>query len=401
MILRPDPECPEPPSFWLSRPRPVREVRYAVVGGGLVGLSTAYWLSRSLPNGEASEVAVLEAGGIGERASGRNAGFLLTGSAEPLVELAKVVGEETALRFWELSRENRELLRRELLDDAEGGGPPVECEFLPEGSWIASLDDPAAKAILESSAARLEAAGFELRWVEGQELVQASGSSGLGAALYQPRDGGLDPVALTRGIVRTGGFPVHTGVRVRSLEPAGDRVRLVADGGDWLAERVVVALNAYSPELLPHLQGAVRPVRGQMLAMEPGARPLRGVWYIEDGYQYLRQLPDGTLLLGGCRHHDRDREVGFAETPTEPIQKALEEFLHQRFPAFSGRSVARRWAGIMAFTDDGLPMIGEVPEVPGAIYAAGFNGHGLSLGFAAGRHLAHCAIEGAVTPLLP
>lgn len=390
----------EPPSFWLSRPRPVREVRYAVVGGGLVGLSTAYWLARSQRLEDSEEIAVLEAGGIGQRASGRNAGFLLTGSAEPLVELAEMVGEEAALRFWELSRENRELLRRELLDGNGAGGPRVECEFLPEGSWIATLDDPTARAVLETSAARLEAAGFELRWVEGPELARVSGSSGLGAALYQPRDGGLDPVALTRGMARVGGFPVHTGVRVRSLEPAGERVRLVADGGDWLAERVVVALNAYAPEVLPHLQGSVRPVRGQMLATEPGARPLEGVWYIEDGYQYLRQLPDGTLLLGGCRHHDRDREVGFEETPTDTIQDALEEFLRQRFPAFAQRSVARRWAGIMAFTDDGLPRIGEVPEVPGAIYAAGFNGHGLSLGFAAGRHLARCAAEGAVRPLL-
>jgi glycine/D-amino acid oxidase-like deaminating enzyme len=365
----------------------------------LVGLSTAYWLAREKTLGE-QDVAVLEAGGIGQRASGRNAGFLLTGSAEPLVELAKVVGEETALRFWELSRENRELLRRELLDDNGAGGPRVNCEFLPEGSWIATLDDPAAQAVLEASASRLEAAGFEMRWVEGRELERASGSQGLGAALYQPRDGGLDPVALTHGITRVGGFPVHTGVRVRSLEAEGSRVRLVADGGDWLAERVVVAVNAFAPELLPHLRGAVRPVRGQMLATEPGERPLRGVWYIEDGYQYLRQLSDGTLLLGGCRHHDRDREVGFAETPTETIQNALDEFLQDRFPGFAGRRVTRRWAGIMAFTDNGLPRVGSVPEVPGAIYAAGFNGHGLSLGFAAGRHLARCAIEGVVKPLL-
>ena len=42
----------------------------------------------------------------------------------------------------------------------------------------------------------------------------------------------------------------------------------------------------------------------------------------------------------------------------------------------------------MAFTADGLPRTGEVPGVPGAIYAAGFNGHGMSLGFATGKWLA-------------
>jgi glycine/D-amino acid oxidase-like deaminating enzyme len=49
----------------------------------------------------------------------------------------------------------------------------------------------------------------------------------------------------------------------------------------------------------------------------------------------------------------------------------------------------------MAFTEDRLPAVGTVPELPGAVYAAGFSGHGMALGFAAGRHLARLAWGGA------
>ena len=366
------------PSLWLSRPSLLREAEVAVVGGGLVGLSTAYWLRRA-----GRQVVVLEAEHVAGRTSGRNAGFLLTGTAEPYVRLARTLGPARALALWQLSRDNRELLRAELIDSGR-----LDCEFLPEGSWIAVPDDAARVAELRASAEQLQAAGIELRWVEGAELRRASGSERLGGALFQPRDGGLDPVRLARGLARVGGAELITGVRVHGLEPAGERVRLHSNAGEVLAERVVVALNAYVPSLIPQLAAEVRPVRGQVLATEPGPRPLAGVWYVNDGFEYLRQLPDGTVVLGGCREVALEDEVGYLETPTATVQQALEHFLADYFPGLAGRPIRHRWAGTMAFTDDGLPAIGAVPHLPAALYAAGMNGHGLSLAFAIGRYLA-------------
>jgi glycine/D-amino acid oxidase-like deaminating enzyme len=51
----------------------------------------------------------------------------------------------------------------------------------------------------------------------------------------------------------------------------------------------------------------------------------------------------------------------------------------------------------MAFTADNLPAVGAVPGLPGAVFAAGFSGHGMALGFAAGRHLA-CSAWGEADP---
>jgi glycine/D-amino acid oxidase-like deaminating enzyme len=357
-------------------------VETAIVGAGIVGLSTAYWLTRS-----GRRPIVLDADGIASHASGRNAGFLMTGTAEPYTALVRAIGEEASRRLWELSNENRELLRGELLDLGR-----IDCEFIPEGSWIAALaDHPEQERELLASCERLAALGLDLQWREAAEVRRASGCPLLAGGIFQPRDGGIDPARLCRGmahLVGEAGGQVRTGVRVRRLEPEGDRVRIVTDAGHLLAERVVLALNAYAPALLPHLQGEIRPVRGQIFTTAPGPRDLQGVWYVNDGYEYFRQLPDGTFLLGGCRWVARDTEVGYEEKPTARVQGALDSFLRDALPRFADRPVLNRWAGTMAFTVDGLPRAGGVPGIPGAIYAAGMNGHGMSLGFATGKWLA-------------
>lgn len=385
------------PSLWLARrSSPPAEVGVAVVGGGIVGLSTAYWLARM-----GADPLVLEAGSLAGRASGRNAGFLLTGSPQPFLRLEEEVGPEAARAFWELTRENRELLRAEVLEP-DRPEARVECRFQPEGSWLASVDGgEAGTEELRRSGERLAELGFEVAWREGPEVERASGSPRIRAALHQPRDGGLDPVLLCRGLAGTGGFQVRTGSRVRALEPRGDRVEVVADGGDVLAERVVVALNAYAPELLPATAREIRPVRGQMLATPPVEPFMSGVWYLDEGFQYVRQLDDGAVLVGGGRRGAEATEVGYLEHPTAGVQGALERFVEATYPALDAGSIERRWAGVMAFTPDHMPRAGDVQDLPGAVYAAGFNGHGMSLGFVTGRWLARRILEGATDPLLP
>lgn len=378
------------PSFWLGRRRPAEEVDVAVVGAGIVGLSTAWWLAKA-----GRRPVVLDADHVAAHASGRNAGFLMTGTAVPFTRLEASLGSDRALALWTLSSENRELLRGELLDAGR-----IDCELVPEGGWIAALAGTGQEEELAASVERLRGLGFAVEWRDAAAVRRAAGSEQLGGALFQPRDAGLDPVRLCRGLAAASGAPVRAGARVMALEPEGERVRLVATAADLVAERVVVAANAYAPRLLPHLAAEIRPVRGQVLATGPGPRTLSGVWYVDEGYEYLRQLPDGSLILGGCRKMAVDVEVGYGETPTALVQAALDRFLEETFPALAGRPVVRRWAGIMAFTPDGLPRTGEVPGVPGAIYAAGFNGHGMSLGFATGRWLARRVMGDGQGPLL-
>jgi glycine/D-amino acid oxidase-like deaminating enzyme len=72
----------------------------------------------------------------------------------------------------------------------------------------------------------------------------------------------------------------------------------------------------------------------------------------------------------------------------EPRHAVLEEarsVLSQKFPAFAGMQIAQSWGGMIDVTPDAVPVIGEVPSLPGFFLATGFSGHGFGIGPGAGR----------------
>jgi len=127
-------------------------------------------------------------------------------------------------------------------------------------------------------------------------------------------------------------------------------------------------------------------VRGQMLATEPDADPVAGrPVYTDSGYVYWRQLADRRVLVGGFRNRALAEEVGFDDTPTEKIQALLDKQLADiRVTA----AVTNRWAGIMGFTPDRLPLVGALPGQPGVHVCAGYSGHGMGFAFNSARVLA-------------
>jgi glycine/D-amino acid oxidase-like deaminating enzyme len=153
------------PSFWLSRAGRPEEVETVVVGAGIVGLSTAYWLTRS-----GRRPLVLDADGVASHASGRNAGYLMTGTAEPYTWLVGEIGEAAAFRLWELSSENRELLRGELLD----AGKIDVLEKEGEQGLVGTADARGDAQCFEPDFVRSAAFGI----VEGPGLVACAGGHG-------------------------------------------------------------------------------------------------------------------------------------------------------------------------------------------------------------------------------
>jgi glycine/D-amino acid oxidase-like deaminating enzyme len=151
---------------------------------------------------------------------------------------------------------------------------------------------------------------------------------------------------------------------------------------------VILATNAHASELVPAIP--VAPVRAQMLATarDPGTA-LGPPAYAEWGYRYWRQLADGRVLVGGMRHQARAEEVGTVCRPTATIQAHLDGELRDLGVA---APVRHRWAGIMGFSPDGLPLAGPLPSSPGVLLLGGYTGHGM--GFAV--HAAHCLVSHVV-----
>ena len=319
----------------------------AIVGGGIAGIASAYFLAKS-----GARVVVLEGRGVAEAASGRNAGFLLAGVAENFVAAARRYGETRTKRIWEVTRRTQALVRSLVAEHA------IDCELRWNGSDQIAGDDEEWTEIRES-ARRLAARG-----------IRVSVDAGRRAATYHD-DADLHPVRWVRGLA---GAAQAAGARIHEDTPVTDVREGVARTahGAVRAGAVLLCTNAYTAHVFP---ARVRPVRGQMLATAPAAPVFSRPAYASRGYQYWRQTADGRVVVGGWRDTAVEREVGEDETPTDEIQRHLDAFLREHGIT---AAVTHRWAGTMGFSHDALPYVGHA----GArlFVCAGFTGHGMSFG---------------------
>lgn len=369
-------------SYWHIQQRtPDVDCDVAVVGGGVVGASTAYWLARERPG---LRLALLEAGRLADGASGRNAGFVLQGSATDYLTDVQRFGADRARRLLQFTIESRDLLFSELRGRALG---------LEASGSLVVAGSPEEDERLRASVAPLRADGMPVAYIRAYEANRRLTARGFYGALYAPSGAMLNPAALTQHLADESGATLLEHHPLLRLEADDGRLRLETPTRVVYAGRVVLALGAYLPRLYPALGRYVRPVRAQMLALEPSTpRWLHVPAYTHEGYYYLRQLPDGTLLCGGARHRHAEDEIGYGDETTTAVQADLETYLHRHFPQTRGLAVRHRWSGTMGFSPDHLPVVGTLPGVDGAVWATGFTGHGMSLGFRMGRLLAQRAL---------
>ncbi len=343
----------------------------AIVGAGIIGAATAHALCTLRPD---LRVVLLDSERVAHGASGRNAGFLLLGTHADYASAVDTYGRDVARRIWAFTSQNLDMAL------ALPGAGAVRT-----GSVLAAGSPDEADRLVRSRDLLAED-GVASDWQTADRL----GTRGFAGTLHIPDGGAVDPVRLVRTLVAGSGADVREHTPVERLDADGGRVRLTLSGGGTVeAERVLVATNARIADLVPGVP--VRPVRAQMLATAAVAPCLPVPVYSHDGFFYARQTPEGTVLLGGARHLHEVAEVGHDDATTPALHADLEAYLARHIPGADGAAIVRRWSGTMGFSPDSLPILADVPGVPGASYAAGFTGHGMGLGLRFGvlaaRHL--------------
>lgn len=338
-----------------------------VVGAGLVGAMVAARLSD-----EGFDVAVLEARTVASGATGRSAGMVLTGLPGYYNWAASAYGRQQAQEVWALTIEGQE----RLVEHAQRLGVPVE----HTGSLALAVDDAEADALRESTEL-LHEDGFDVQFESGDPLHH-----GFHAALRHLNDVTVDAAALTQALLATGDVAVHEGTEVHDLEPEGGGMRVWAQGRTVLCEAVVLAVNGYAALLDFYFTDKVAPVRSLTLT----TATLDGVVLetpccADYGHEYCRQLPDRRLLVGTWRcppsHPQHSalraaRETQGAE-PGDLVRDELLRFTTRYFPEIDPRKTRQR-SGVMGFTPDGLPLVGQLPDLPQAYFAVGLGGRGLA-----------------------
>jgi glycine/D-amino acid oxidase-like deaminating enzyme len=224
----------------------------------------------------------------------------------------------------------------------------------------------------------LRADGFQADWYDGP----------LGQGVLVRDDAAIDPRARCRleaSAVATNGAQLFE----RSVVQRVSRGMVETADGVVRCRVIVIAVDGNLASIVSELEGRVWPVRLQMLASAPHAAGVlpHGIgtrW----GWDYAQQLPNGAIAFGGCRDVDAHAERANEAFPTPPVQKALEN----RFTEVTGLAprVTHRWASLVGYTSDGLPVLEQVR--PRIWATGGYSGTGNLLGAVCGRAAAQLAL---------
>lgn len=349
----------------------------AIVGGGLTGLGAAYGLCDA-----GAEVVLLEERTLSSGASGRNAGFVLAGPAMAFSLAVEQLGFEQARAVWRFTVENNRLMA-ELIDRYE-----IDCGFMRRGSMSLAVSHEEMQ-ILIATARFLSEAGTAVCLVEREDLPSPFTGPYVGG-IYYPGNSELNSAQYVRAIAGQvrGRVQIYENTTVQQIR-AHDGYVLDTPAGKISAATVILATNAYTSKLW--VDAPIEPKRGQVIATSPLSQVVVPFpMYANDGYQYWRQTVEGRLVVGGWRDLDVPGEVGTRELLHPAIQVSLETFANFLTP--SAAVVDHRWAGIMGFTPDLFPLVGQVPGYDGVYVAAGYSGHGVSMAFSCGVCVAQQAI---------
>lgn len=360
------------------------EVDVLIIGAGIAGASTAYWLAKEQPD---LRVALVEKHTIAHGASGRNAGFITCGSVEHFSRLFNTHGEDKTLKMWRFSETNHELLKEHIIQNQNE-------KFLYENSGSCSLASTETELKELSQSAELMARlKINVEPLTQNQIENRFGAQGFVGGIKYLDDGSIHPVKLVGEIIekaiKLGNVTLYENNEVHTIESHNDVKLIKTSQHHFKSELVIYATNGYSSQLSSFFKDKIYPTRGQILATAPVKRFMEAPCYANFVLDYFRQLPTGELIIGGFRQLKKDAEVGFSDEITPEIQTALGEFIKTHLPKLKETPITHRWSGVMGFSSDGQPMIGSLPTDSQIFYLGGFTAHGLGLAF----HSAKCLVD--------
>ncbi|WP_321795204.1 FAD-binding oxidoreductase [Caballeronia sp. J97] len=354
-----------------------------VIGGGIVGTTTALFLRR-----RQRSVILLERGLTGQQASGVNFGGVRR-QGRALEQLAM---SNRALQTW---RHSRELLGEDI-------------EFLPSGHTRVCYHAHDAE-YFHRYAADARAYGLDLEVLDGAAMFRRLPFLGRDvlAASISPLDGHANPrlaaPAFGRAAARLGARIVENTEVVRVEKEAGGFRVESATGDVYRAEQVLICAGAWADTLSTQFGEPVPLVaRGpQMAVTEPVPYVFKfsmGVYTsIKEESVYFRQVERGNIVLGGGPSGPADPDTRRASVLPENTVAQMAQF-RRMVPAMRPLHVIRVWSGVESYLPDSEPVIGPSSKADGLFYAFGFSGSGFQIGPGVGETLAELLDTGS-TPI--
>lgn len=370
----------------------------AVVGGGFVGLWTAYSLVRADP---ALRVVLVEAEIAGYGAAGRNAGFVSAGIAGEAGVYRRRGGDDGVIRAERAMIDAIDEVGRVVAEEG------IDCGWVKGGSLRIATSRPQLERIRAGLEAR-RARGIgeeDMRLLGPDEIAARVRIAGVLGGAFTPHCARVHPGRLVRGLAQA---CARRGVRIHERSPARGIAgrRVTCDGGTVRAEMVVQATESYTVRL-PGQRRAFLPMYSHMLATEPLSTATweqigwSGCETVADQHHlfaYAQPTVDGRIAIGGrCAPYRAGSVIREADELRPAIHARLEHELRRWFPAAADAAITHRWGGPFAVPRDWSMAI-ECDRAAGIARAGGLSGHGVVASNICGRTLADL-IRGEATDL--
>ncbi len=372
-----------------------------IVGSGITGATLAYTL---LNQDSPSPVLMLEARTACSGATGRNGGHTKCASYRAFLDNLRTHGEDEAARIarfeYGCMKAVHAFAREHNIQCDSWEGDTVDVIY-EHGQWrkaekavkemrrVLGSDDPAARYIF---------------WSPQQTEEEFLAKGTFGAVSYEA--GSLSAYKFVTGML---GLALQKGLNLQTETPALKIKKRGAGQSGWIvdtprgsikADKLFLATNGYTSHLYPPLQGVIVPLRGHMTAQRPGSSmPKDGLtntysFIYGDGYEYMVPRPQGSrfagdIMIGGgstIAANEGLNEFGMTDdTVTEPvIVNYLRNCTGRYFDPHWGNDhtdgrIRKAWTGIMGYSADGFPLIGQVPGEQNLFIAASFQGSGMVL----------------------
>ena len=328
-----------------------------IVGGGVIGLLTAFMLASKVKH-----VVLLERASVGQESSWAGGGIV-----SPLYPW-RYSPAVTALAHW--SQDFYPQLAQHLLIRT-GVDPQVHTTGL---YWLDLDDQPQALAWAQQMNRPLLSVDINTAYravpLMGPGFTKALHMADI-ANVRNPRL----VKSLKAALLAMPTVTIHEQCEVEDFVREGERVIGVnTSAGQVLGDDIVLAAGAWSGDLLATLglKLPVEPVKGQMILYKCEANFLPSMILAKGRYAIPRR--DGHILIGSTLEYE-----GYDKTPTDVALESLKASAVELIPALADAEVVGHWAGLRPGSPDGIPFIGPVVAHPGLWLNCGHFRNGLVL----------------------
>jgi sarcosine oxidase subunit beta len=353
-----------------------------VIGGGVMGASTAYHLAL---RGQKEVVLLEKQPFFGLGATGRCAGGI-----------RYQFSTEINVRLSQISLPMLERFEAET-------GQAIDLRWC---GYLFLLTNAQEVAAFQHNVAMQNRLGVPTQWLTADEVrrrVPQLAAADVLAGSFHPGDGLADPNGVVAGYItaaRRLGVQAFTDTAVTHIETSGGRVTAVQTNHGRIACRAIV--NAAGPwaSVISNMVGVplpITPLRRQMLTTTPMPDIPADFPFVIDFARSLYFHREGDGLLTGMSNPTE--QPGFDESVDETWEETHMEAAIARLPLLAHAGRLSGWAGLYEVTPDAHPIFGAVPQVDGYYLVGGFSGHGFMHGPVAGLLMAEIILDGRATTL--